>query len=82
MQLFLLRVKIRRGVLVKAINLAYMPLIYFFDRSHRSRTSLIAIIPFGIFVVGTQQIKLNQKIFLFSLLLVSLLSFLPFVPHS
>jgi O-antigen ligase len=43
---------------------------------------LIAVIPFGIYLVGTQQIKFDRKILVFGILLISLLVMLPFVPES
>jgi O-antigen ligase len=62
--------------------LAYIPLAIFSIILTGTRTSLIAVIPFGIFLVGTQQIKFSRKILVFGILLISLLALLPFIPQS
>lgn len=82
MQLFFATGRSKMGTLLKLTYLAFMPLAIFSIILTGSRTSLIAIIPFVMFVIGTQQIKLNQKIFVSSLLLVSLLVLLPLIPNS
>lgn len=71
-----------KGTILKLINLAYMPLSIFAIVLTGSRTSLIAVIPFGIYFIVTQQIKFDRKILVFGILLVSLLVLLPFIPQS
>jgi len=70
------------GILQLAINFLYMPLSIFSIVLTGSRTSLIAILPFSIFLMGTQRIKFQQKILIFMTLLVALLILLPFVPQT
>ena len=70
------------GTLLQVMDLLYIPLSIFAIVLTGSRTSLIAVIPFVIFIVGTQRIKVEQKIIMFVILLVSLLALLPFVPQS
>jgi len=82
MQLFFMANQNNKGVILKLANLAYIPLSIFAIILTGSRTSLIAIIPFGIYLVGTQQIKFNQKFFGFGALLISLLVMLPFIPQT
>lgn len=72
----------KKSVIVKLINLAYIPLAIFSIILTGSRTSLIAVIPFGIYLVVTQQIKFDRKILVFGLLMISLLAMLPFIPQS
>jgi O-antigen ligase len=82
MQLFFVAKKNIRGIVLQAINLLYVPLSIFSFVLTGSRTSIIAIIPVGFFVIGTQQIKVGQKIILIVILLVCLLALLPFIPQS
>jgi O-antigen ligase len=70
------------GTIYKLINLAYIPLAIFSIILTGSRTSLIAIIPFGFYLIGTQQIKFDRKILFLGILLVSLFAMLPFIPQS
>ncbi len=70
------------GVLQKVTNLLFIPLSLFTIILTGSRTSLIAIIPFGIFILGTRQIKVNQKFFIFTILLIASMVFLPLIPQS
>src|SRR5690349_10013164 len=56
-QLFFTARHNRQGGLLKLMNLLYIPLSIFTIILTGSRTSLVAIIPFGVFLVGTQQIK-------------------------
>jgi len=81
-QLFFAAKKDKRGTLFKAINLLYIPLSLFSVILTGSRTSLVAAIPFAIFIIGAQQIKFDRKIFIFLVILISLMAFLPFVPQS
>jgi O-antigen ligase len=71
-----------RGTVLKILNLCYIPLAMFAILLTGSRTSLIAVIPFGIFMIGAQQIKLDKKILVFFLLLVSLMALVPFIPSN
>jgi hypothetical protein len=57
MQLFFAAKNRRRQRLLNAIDLLYIPLSIFATILTGSRTSLIAIIPFGILVLVAQQIK-------------------------
>jgi O-antigen ligase len=82
MQLLFVARRNRKGILLQAINLIYTPLSIFSIVLTGSRTSLVAILPFTIFMVGTQHIKGVRKILIFMILLVSLLALLPFVPQS
>jgi O-antigen ligase len=82
MQLVFVASQTKKGTMLKLINLAYVPLAIYSIILTGSRTSLIAIIPFGIYLVVTQQIKFNQKIFVFAIFMISLLTFLPFIPDS
>ena len=50
-----------KGTLLQVMNLLYIPLSIFAIVLTGSRTSLIAIIPFVIFIVGTQRIKDRAK---------------------
>lgn len=82
MQLFFTARQNKRGIIWKLINLAYIPSAIFAIILTGSRTSLIAVIPFGIYLVGTQQIKFDRKILVFGILLISLLALLPFIPQT
>ena len=82
MQLFFGASNNIRGTLLKVVNLLYVPLSIFTIILTGSRTSIIAIIPFGIFLIGTQRIKLGQKILVFAMLCVCLLALIPFIPQS
>jgi O-antigen ligase len=82
MQLLLVPRRNIKGTILHALDLLYIPLSIFSIVLTGSRTSLIAVIPFVIFIVGTQRIKVEQKILIFVILLVSLLALLPFVPQS
>ena len=82
MQLFFIANQNHKGIILKLVNLAYIPLSIFAVVLTGSRTSLIAVIPFGIYLVGTQQIKFNQKLFGFGALLIALLAMLPLIPQN
>jgi O-antigen ligase len=71
-----------KGFLQKTINFLYIPLSIFAIALTGSRTSIIAIIPFTIFIIGTQRIKLERKLLIFAALLVSVLIFLPLIPQA
>jgi len=82
MQLFFVAGRGTKGTLLQVTNLFYIPLSIFSIVLTGSRTSLIAIIPFSIFMIGTGQIKVERKILIFVILIVSLLVLLPFIPQS
>jgi O-antigen ligase len=82
MQLFFAASRSRMGRIMKVINLAFVPLAIFAIVLTGSRTSLIAIVPFGIYLMVTQQIKFSQKLSLIAILMISLLAILPFIPGS
>jgi O-antigen ligase len=71
-----------KGILLQVINFLYIPLSIFSIVLTGSRTSLIAVIPFVILMIGTQRIKVERKILIFVILLVSLLALLPFAPQT
>jgi O-antigen ligase len=70
------------GYLQKAVNFIYIPLSIFAIILTGSRTSIIAVIPFTIFMIGTQRIKMERKILISIALVVSILIFLPLVPQA
>lgn len=82
LQLFYVDISERKSIVIKILNIVYIPLAIFSILLTGSRTSLIAIIPFCIYLVGTQRIKFEQKLLIFAILLVSLLALLPFIPQS
>lgn len=82
MQLFFVARPGRVGTILRLINLAYIPLAVFSIVLTGSRTSLIAVIPFGIYLVVTQQIKFDRKMLVFGILLLALLMLYPFIPQS
>lgn len=83
MQLFFAAGQSNKGaIILKLINLAYIPLAVFAIVLTGSRTSLIAVVPFCIYLIGTRQIKLDRKLVVFGILLLSLLALLPFIPQS
>jgi O-antigen ligase len=82
MQLFFAAGQGKKGTILKLINLAYIPSAIFSIILTGSRTSLIAVIPFGVYLVGTRQIKFDRKILVFGILLISVLALFPFIPQS
>jgi O-antigen ligase len=82
MQLFFAAGQGKKETLLKIINLAYLPLSIFSILLTGSRTSLIAILPFGIYLAMTRQIKFDRKILVFVILLVVLAGMLPFIPQN
>jgi O-antigen ligase len=82
MRLFFAARQGKREMIFKLINLAYIPSAIFAIILTGSRTSLIAVIPFGIYLFLTQQIKFDRKILVFGALLVLLLALLPLVPQT
>ena len=81
-QLFFAAGQDKKWGILKLLNLIYIPSAIFSIILTGSRTSLVAVIPFAIYLVGTQQIKLDRKVFIFGILLVSFLGLSPFVPTS
>jgi O-antigen ligase len=82
MHLFFVAKNDLQGVLQKAVNLLFIPLSIFTIILTGSRTSLIAVIPFGVFILGTQQVKIGQKIFVLITLFVAVMFFFPLIPQS
>ena len=80
--LFFVAIKEKKSILLKFLNLAYIPLAVFSILLSGSRTSLIAIIPFCIYIAATKQISFQGKLIVFMTLILSGLSLLPFLPHS
>lgn len=68
--------------ILRLVNLAYIPLALFAIVLTGSRTSLFAIIPFGIYIFGSQQINFIRKAMtLFSIFILALV-LLPFAPQT
>lgn len=67
---------------LKLTNLAFIPLAIYSIILSGSRTSLIAIIPFGLYLIGTQQIGFLRKAAISILFLVSMAVLIPYVPQS
>ncbi|MBI5944532.1 MAG: O-antigen ligase family protein [Chloroflexi bacterium] len=82
MQLFFAAGEGTKAAVWKLINLAYIPLALFSIILTGSRTSLIAVIPFAVYLVGTRQIKFDRKLLVFGILTVSFIILLPFIPQS
>ncbi|MBI5962706.1 MAG: O-antigen ligase family protein [Chloroflexi bacterium] len=82
MQLFFAAGQSRKSLVIKLVNLAYIPLAIFSIVLTGSRTSLIAVIPFGIYLVGMRQIKFDRKILVFAILIISALALFPFIPQE
>ncbi len=82
MYLFFEAQQSKKGILLKLIYLAYIPLAIFAVILTGSRTSLLAVIPFIIYFIGTQQIKFDRKLMVFGIVFISLLALLPFIPQS
>jgi O-antigen ligase len=81
-QLFFTGSKNKKGTILKLINFVYIPLAIFSIILTGSRTSLIAIIPFGFYLLLTRQIKFGRKIFWFGILFILFLFLIPFIPSS
>lgn len=82
MHLFLAAGHGKWNMVLKFMNLAYMPMAVFSVILTGTRTSLIAIIPFALYVAAVPQIRLQGRILIFVGLLVLLLASLPFIPES
>ena len=82
MELFFGTSRNLRGTILQAIDLLDVPLSIFTIILTGSRTSIIAVVPFGIFLLGTQRIKVGHKIVFLALLAVCLLALLPFIPQT
>jgi O-antigen ligase len=82
MQLLFAVSKDTKGRLQQIINWLYMPLAVFTIVLTGSRTSIIASIPFAIFLIGTPLIKIKQKVLIVVILLVSILVLFPLIPQT
>lgn len=82
MQLFFTASPGKKMRMLKFVNLAYVPLAMYSIVLTGSRTSLIAIIPFGLFMAGTQQVRFDRKVLTFAFFLISLLTLFPSMPSS
>jgi len=82
MQLFFVYGQNIMGTVMKIVNLIYIPLAIFAILLTGSRTSLIAVIPFVIYLIGTQQIKFDRKIAVLGILFIVVLAMLPFIPQA
>ncbi len=82
MHLFFAAGQEKHGIVLKIINLAYIPLAIFTTVLSGSRTSLLAVIPFSIYLVTTAKIKYGRKMLVFGSLLISLLAMYPLIPQS
>lgn len=82
MQLFFSTLHGRQNILLRIVYLAYIPLAIFAILLTGSRTSLIAVIPFVFYLAGTRQIQPKTKLLVVSILLVSLLALIPFIPST
>ena len=72
----------KQSFLFKLINLAYIPLAIFALALTGSRTSLLAIIPFGFYLALSPQIRLQRKVLVGAGLLIALFALLPLIPES
>ncbi len=68
--------------LLRFINLIYVPLAVFSVILTGTRTSLIAVIPFALYVALSPQIKLQRKMLLATALLMVSLALVPFIPPA
>lgn len=70
------------GMIFKIINLAYIPLAIFTTILSGSRTSLLAGIPFGVYLVTSSKIKYDRKVLVLGGLIISILVMYFLVPQS
>lgn len=82
LQLFFMNVSAGKSPLLQILNLAYIPLAIFSALLTGSRTSLVAILPFGVYLVVTRHIKVQKKLLVLGLLLFSMSVLFPFLPSS
>ena len=68
--------------ILKWVNLAYIPTAFFAIILTGSRTSLFAVIPFVIYIFGSQQINYIRKSMAVLGLAISALALLPFIPQT
>jgi O-antigen ligase len=71
-----------KGTLLRAINFMYIPLSIFASILTGSRTSLIAVIPFAVFLAGSRRIQVDRKLLIFGILIVTFLALFPFIPPA
>ncbi len=72
----------KAGLIFRIINLAYIPLAIFTTILSGSRTSLLAGIPFGVYLVTSGKIKVDRKILVLGSLIISMLVMYFLVPQS
>jgi O-antigen ligase len=70
------------NTLLRFVNLAYLPLAIYAVILTGSRTSLLAALPFFVYIAATPEIKLQRKILIFAILLAAMVALLPFVPPA
>jgi O-antigen ligase len=70
------------GMFFRIVNLAYIPLAIFTTILSGSRTSLLAGIPFGVYLVTSAKIKYDRKILVLGGLIISILAMYFLVPQS
>jgi O-antigen ligase len=82
MHLFLAAGQNKGSLILKILNIAYLPLAVFAAILTGSRTSLVAILPFLVYVAASSQISLQRKMQIGGILVVALVIALPFVPPT
>ncbi len=82
LHLFLLDGPGKLNRVLRWVNLAYLPFAAYAVLLTGSRTSLLAVIPFVIYVAVTSQISLRRRILIFAGLFVLLLALIPLVPQT
>lgn len=70
------------STILRFVNLAYIPFAIYAVILTGSRTSLLAVIPFILYIAWTPQIRLQRRILIFVILIGVLLALLPFIPAS
>ena len=70
----------RLSTALKWLNLAYLPLSFFAAMLTGSRTSLIAVIPFCIYVAASGEISSQLRLRILGLLILALVVILPLIP--
>jgi O-antigen ligase len=82
MHLVLASGRAKQNLVLKLLNLAYIPLAIFALALTGSRTSLLAIIPFGFYMALSPQIRLQRKILVAVGVLIALIALFPLIPES
>lgn len=70
------------NTILRLVNLAYIPFAIYAVILTGSRTSLLAVIPFILYIAWTPQIRPQRRILIFAILIGVLLALLPFIPAS